>query len=75
MVSYRIRVEMNGRTLTSQEVEHRYKLSGTGVYQNIATHLIDELRQYETTYGRHDNARVVLTYSTNGRREEEWKWH
>jgi hypothetical protein len=74
MVSYDLRVKINNRILTPQEVERRYRLPQTGVYQNIATHLIDHLRQYETTYGRKDHSQVTMTYSTNGRQQEEWTW-
>lgn len=75
MVSYDIRVEIQGKRLSPSDVERRYRLPANGVYQNIASHLIDNLRQYETTYGRNDRAYVLLTYSTNGTQERSWEWN
>ena len=74
MVSYDISVEIAGRKLSPDDVKLRYRLPATGVYQNIASHLIDNLRQYETTYGRNDHAKVLLSYSTNGTQQKEWVW-
>jgi hypothetical protein len=74
MVSYGISVQVNGRLLSPPEIKRRYRLPANGVYQNIAAHLIDNLRQYEMTYGRNDHARVRLMYSTNGNQEQEWLW-
>ncbi len=73
MVSYRFQVRIGDRLLTDKEIQERYRVC-CRVYQNIATHLIDTVRQYETTYGRNDGAKVTLFYSTNGGPERTWVW-
>jgi hypothetical protein len=74
MVEYRLNVDVNGRTLTPQQILLRYRKPETGIYQNVVQHLEDLVQQYETTYGRNDHAHVLLTYSINGREQKEWKW-
>lgn len=77
-VWYRLEVSTKGGPLSTDEVVRRYGLSGdqTGaVYQNPAQNMIDLIRQYEQTYGRNDQARVVLWYRPNGRGPiQVWRW-
>jgi hypothetical protein len=74
IVSYQLQVRIYGRILDREATRIRYRLPSYHVYQNVVTHMEDLIRQYETTYGRADHARVVLTYSTNGGPQKEWRW-
>lgn len=86
IVQYEIKVNVGGQDLTSTQIGNRYrhlynpstssagKLALTGVFESPPQHLIDELRQYEETYGRSDHAQVTLTYNLDGRAAETWKY-
>ena len=71
---YTLHVTVNGRPLTSQEIQQRYRKRQSYVFPNKPEHLIDIVRQYETTYGARDHAQVWLTYSLNGHEEKQWRW-
>lgn len=77
VVEYRIDVSVHGRPLSPEQVAQRYHIDrGTGwKVEHPAEHLIDSVRQYETTYGRNDKAEVRLTWKYNGHPElRTWKW-
>ena len=76
VVQFNLQATVDGRSLTSGEAAARYHLKQVehGVYEFPAQHIIDAIRQYETTYGRHDHAHVVLTYRQNGEAERQWEW-
>jgi hypothetical protein len=35
---------------------------------------MDVVRHYEESYGRGDDAEVVMNYTVNGHPEEQWNW-
>jgi hypothetical protein len=74
MVSYDLQVRIDGRKLNSDQARARYRLPAGHVYQNIVTHIEDQIRQYETTYGINDHAGITLKYNNNGGPEKEWRW-
>jgi hypothetical protein len=74
MVVYRMQVWIGDRMLTPPEIQRRYRIGAKGVYQNVVSHLENMLRQYETTYGRGDFARIAMMYSINGSAEKAWIW-
>lgn len=86
IVEYSISVNVHGHDLTGTEIASRYRyLYGTssasagapeltGTFEFPPRQLIDELRQYEQTYGRADGARVVLTYTLNGSAPQTWTY-
>ena len=73
-VGYELQVRISGRRLSGDEVGKRYELPSEGVYENPAQNLIDIIRQREQTYGRNDQAEVVLVYRPNGGSPQEWRW-
>ena len=73
-VWYRLRVRTGNRLLSPDEVGHRYGLYPESVYENPPQNLMDIVRQREQTYGRDDNAKVVLTYHQNRGPTQEWRW-
>jgi hypothetical protein len=77
VVEYHVDVTVHGRPLTPQEVVARYHSSPEyeGRVEYPAEHLIDNIEQYEETYGRNDHAEVRLTWKYNGHPElRHWKW-
>jgi hypothetical protein len=72
--AYELKVSIEDRELSPQEIRARYRRPAKGRDNRSPHHVMDIVRQYEETYGRGDDARVVMTYSVNGRPEEQWKW-
>ena len=73
-VWYRFQVSVGNRALSSAEIAQRYALPAEGVYENPVLNITDIVRQREQTYGRADNAQVVLRYHRNRGPMEEWRW-
>jgi hypothetical protein len=77
VVEYQLEVKVHGRPLSPEQVQMRYQIdpaSGWKV-EHPAEHLIDSVRQYETTYGRNDKAEVRLRWKYNGHSElRTWQW-
>jgi hypothetical protein len=71
---YRIDVELNGQSLPAKEVAERYRYRANGWEARSVHNVISMVRQYESTYGKDDNARVTIHYQTNGRPKEAWQW-
>ena len=71
---YEISVEMAGRTLTPKETRNRYRMPDSGLDSRSIQHVKNIIKQYEQTYGRTDNARVALVYTTNGKIQPTWYW-
>lgn len=71
---YSIQVEINGEKLTSSEINSRYNLPATGKENRAISNLIGVIREYELRYGLIENAKVELSYRTNSKPEEIWKW-
>jgi hypothetical protein len=68
-------VELNGHRLSPQQVLARYGMkTDTATVEYPIEHVMDFVRQYETTYGRNDHARVRLSWRHNGRPEQQWQW-
>ena len=72
--AYELKVSIEDRELSPQEIRARYRRPAKGRDNRSPHHVMDIVRQYEETYGRGDDARVVMTYSVNGHPEEQWKW-
>ena len=75
--SYSLDVSVGGKELSPKQVQARYQIpsSRSRCYENPATHIIDFVRQYEKTYGRNDQASVVLKWRRDGHDPEyEWDW-
>jgi hypothetical protein len=86
IVQYQIRVNVADHDLTAAEIRDRYRYlyataSGpadakvlSGTFEFPPEQLIDELRQYEETFGRGQHATVKLSYSLNGRPMQLWTY-
>lgn len=66
-------VTIDGKILSTQETEARYGYKMKGWEQRSIDNIFAIIRQYERTYGKNDNAEVLVKYNTNGRLEKEWR--
>jgi hypothetical protein len=71
---YEINVELDGQTLSTEETRLRYRYRTIGWEPRSINNVISIVRQYEKTYGKNDEAKVVLTYESNGHPEQSWRW-
>lgn len=67
-------VTIDGKTLSQQEAEARYNYKMRGWEQRSIDNIFLLISQYERTYGKHDNATVIVKYATNGHEEKEWTY-
>ena|SRR5579871_272947 len=74
VVQYRLAATVDGHALSPAAVRGRYHLAPHGIWYFPAQHIIDDVQQYERTYGRHDRVRVTLTYRLNGHAQRVWRW-
>lgn len=73
--TFALHVKVRGVELTEEQALGRYHMLGRkSSYENPATHIMDTVRQYEETYGRHDDAHVTLEWSLNGHAKQTWQW-
>lgn len=67
-------VTIGEKTLTSAEIDQRYRYWSSG-WENRSIHnFIGMVRRYETTHGLRDQAQVKVTYSFNGHPVRTWRW-
>jgi hypothetical protein len=71
---YRIEAMASGEPLDDATLGRRYRFPPTGVEAYSSQHVLDIVRQYEETYGRDDEVRVVVRYRVNGGAPQEWRW-
>ena len=74
VTEFNLSVSINGRALTPRQALARYSLPGP-LFENVPSHLIDIVQQYEETYGKGDHARVEVAWVLNGKGAvERWHW-
>ena len=74
VVQYRLAATVDGRQLSASGVRSRYRLAPRGIWYFPAQHIIDDVQQYERTYGSGDRVRVTLRYRLNGHSQKTWRW-
>jgi len=74
VVQYRLTATVDGHRLSAAGVRGRYHLTPHGIWYFPAQHLVDDVQQYERTYGARDRVRVTLTYRLNGHAPRTWRW-
>ena len=74
VVQYRLTATVDGHRLSAAGVRSRYHLAPHGIWYFPAQHLVDDVQQYERTYGSDDRVRVTLTYRLNGHAQQTWRW-
>lgn len=77
VVEYQLEVKVHGQRLSPEQIRARYQIDPGHFWkvEHPAEHLIDNLAQYEKTYGRNDGAELRLTWKYNGHPElRKWQW-
>ena len=74
VVQYRLTATVDGRHLWPAAVRRRYHLAPRGIWYFPAQHIIDDVQQYDRTYGSADRVRVTLAYRLNGHAQRTWRW-
>ncbi len=69
---FEVFVEIDGKLLSSDEAEKRYRYKMVGWEQRSIHNIFSLISQFETTYGSKENANVKVLYSTNGHPQKEW---
>ncbi|WP_299222858.1 hypothetical protein [uncultured Psychroserpens sp.] len=73
-IKFEVFTTINGKMLTPNEAYHRYRYKTNGWEQRSINNIFSLISQYESTYGKEDNATVIVKYSTNGHKELEWRY-
>lgn len=73
-IKFEVFVTIDGKKLTSEETIARYKYKMRGWEQRSIDNIFSLISQYERTYGKADNAQVLMIYSINGHEEKEWRF-
>ncbi|MEY8849772.1 hypothetical protein AB9K26_13215 [Psychroserpens sp. XS_ASV72] len=71
---FEVTVTIDGKTLSSEETENRYRYKMNGWEQRSIYNIKSLISQYERTYGKDDDADVLMIYSKNGHPEEKWRF-
>lgn len=71
---YEIQVKINSQFLSSQKIRERYNLPSIGRENRSIHNLFDIITQYEESYGKGESASILVTYCTNGKAKEEWRY-
>lgn len=71
---FETQVVIGGRTLSREETNRRYRHGSAGWENHSVHNVLRMIRQYESTYGRSDQAQVTVTYSINGHPSRIWTW-
>jgi hypothetical protein len=74
MSTYTIHTTIDGRDLSPAEIKARYHKPAHQTDQRSIRAILDIVEQYETTYGKADNASVRVEYVTNGQRPTDWRF-
>ena len=71
---YSIEVSIHGRPLTPDEIEKRYHIPKQGFNPRSYVEVLGSVEQFETTYGRGDDAVVRIDYRVNGNPYPTWHY-
>ena len=71
---YEITVKIQDHELTRGDVTKRYRIPARGINPRAIYQVTDIVSYVERVYRGSDNARVTITYRTNGGEEKRWRW-
>jgi hypothetical protein len=74
ITKFKVQVTTQGRDLTEAEIQKRYRFFKYGSDDRTPAHIFDIITQYETTYGKDEQAKVVVSYSVNGKDQQSWEY-
>lgn len=69
---YEVYVNIEGVELTKNEILERYHYQPRGWEPRSIFNVINIVNQYESTYGKSEDAHVKIKYSINGNPEQIW---
>lgn len=69
---YEISVSIDGQSLSSDEIQERYKVFAKDWEPRAIHNIFSIVKQYEATYGKNENAKVSIVYSINGHKKQLW---
>ena len=72
--NFEVSVTINHKKLTLEDIEKRYRYKSHGWEQRTMHNIFSLISQYESTYGKDDNAEVYVIYSSNGKPEQTWTY-
>lgn len=72
--TFRIETDVGGRKLNTSESHQRYRYRRVSMDEHSIEHLFRAIRQYETTYGKDDHAKVTVLYRRNEGPVQEWHY-
>ena len=71
---YDISVKVNGQLLSKKDTEQRYHYQAVGWEPRAIDNVFSVIRQYETSHGKDEHAKVQVLYRTNGHDEKIWSF-
>jgi hypothetical protein len=72
--TFRIETQIGDKKLDSLQSYQRYRYRRMAMDEHSIEHLFRAIRQYETTYGKDDHARVTVQYRKNNGPVLEWHY-
>jgi hypothetical protein len=74
VVQYTLHATVDGNPLSATQLRTRYHLAPHGIWYFPAQQIIDDVQQYERTYGARDHVTVNLKYRLDGHAATTWRW-
>jgi hypothetical protein len=71
---YRIEVEIDGGALDPESIQDRYRYRAEAWEPRNIANVFSIVKQYETSYGQSDSAKVRIFYRKNGMPQRIWEW-
>ena len=71
---FRIQAIVDGRELSSEEVNQRYRKPKQGLSPRSIYEVVSTIEYVETHYRKNDPATVTVVYRTNGGPEQTWRF-
>ena len=71
---YVIVVKVRGRELPSKQIKKRYRIPARGRNPRSIYQTKDIIAHVERVYYKNDRAKVTLSFRTNGKTVQVWRW-
>ena len=69
---YEISVTIDNKVLSKDNIKKRYHYRVSGWEKRSIHNVFSYIKSYETSYGKNDDAKVIVTYSVNGNPQQIW---
>jgi hypothetical protein len=71
---YKIEVALGDNVLTTEQIKERYRYKVEGWEPRSINNLFNLISQYESSYGKNENAKVTIDYTINGHKKGTWNY-